>query len=162
MNVPLAMWSQIVEHCGLIRSRTVFQISILGRLRNRFVGRQILSKCDVTLMIQIELLTPGQCPPWHKPLVVIGERRICSAIADQPGPDRAVQQSARLRLQILVADSRVSALNGQVGQRQADLLLNELISPVSEFAVGLGRKQQYYVRSLLGTLQRRIPLAIPL
>src|SRR6185295_11282862 len=151
--MPLAVRCEVIERFGLAFFGAALEIAISGGLWRGFICRKILSESYVALVILIELLTPGECPPRNKPLIVVSEGRVRAAVVSQPRPNRTVQQSMRLSLQVFVSRPREPRFLGKIGERAPDFLLDELISAISKLAVCLGREMKNHVRCVFGSLE---------
>ena len=84
VDVPLAVRRQVVQHQRSVLFGSEPQIGVLFRQRLRLIAGQVLSKVDVSGVVEIEVLPPGERPPRHQAFHVVGERRVGSPVFGQP------------------------------------------------------------------------------
>ncbi len=160
VDVPLAMRRQHVEHPGLAVVDGLAQVAVDRRLGRRLVGRQMLAKGDVAVVIEIEVLAAGERAPRHVVLDVVRERRIGTASGHQPGPDRRVVVAPRLGLEVAVVNQHTLVILAEVAQRQPGFLLGILVGAVGQLAVGQRREVKHRLDRFDVLLERRIAAAV--
>src|SRR5690606_30244598 len=125
------------------------------RWQRRLIDRQRLAVLQEDLMIEIEVLAPGQGAEWHQTLNVRREWRVAPAGLVRAAEYRCRNDLARLRGNALERNSFGSAVGGDILQLDTCLLLLGFPRTLGYLTIGRRGQMQHGLRRLLGCMNLR-------
>src|SRR3989304_3790354 len=106
MNLPLTMRCNVVENQGTALI-TLYKLVHLVRIQLVLVCNKRFPEVKVLRMIQIEVLTACQCPPWYPVLSLQNISAVATLVKNNTCPDRGSEPPLRLCNNVLIGNPHV-------------------------------------------------------